>query len=307
MVNIIKRALIVFNCFSCSSLRLFRINQSVLEDLSKKNKLTLMDKIVLWRVKSIFKVSIAREDFHRVYQPFYDFNEQMIYGAEVLARYKSKRFGSLSPLIFIPLLEKTNLISSFGDWILERSLEDVSKWISSGSVDESFFISVNVSALQLEDKEFSLRLFSYMALNDLKPKQVQIEITETKAIDGNRAIKYQIDNIKRRGVSIALDDFGTGFSNLIYLKTLSIDCIKIDKAFLYEGTASNSILDLMISMADELGIKTICEGVETVEQSISLSDRGCFNHQGRLISMPVTDEHFLNCYKEKNTPLQSAH
>jgi EAL domain-containing protein (putative c-di-GMP-specific phosphodiesterase class I) len=275
-----------------------------LEYLAADKRCGAMNQIKLMLVRDLLLKEIHRGSFYPVYQPLYNSLSERIYGAEVLSRMLPVNQQAISPVVFIPLLEKARLIGVFGDWILERSMKDVGQWIENGLVDDDFLLSVNVSAMQLEDDGFYSRINRYIKENKLHPKNIQIEITETKRIKCLGAVDSQITRIKNIGITVALDDFGTGYSNIIYLNKLNIDYVKIDKEFLLNidnKKKRDTLIYSIISMARILGIRTICEGVETIEQRDFLQDAGCFHHQGMLVSMPVSGHDFLSQYKESNS------
>lgn len=271
-----------------------------LENLAIARNRNLGNKLKLMLVKRQLIKLIDRDCFYPVYQPLYNCRIGHVYGAEVLARLSPISDKEISPVVFIPLLEELHLIDDFGDWILKRSIKDVGKWMSKGYVDKNFLLSINVSATQLEDPKFHNKLKACIKENYLQPKNIQIEITETKRIRCFSSVAKQVSLIRESGCSVALDDFGTGFSNIIYLSRLDIDCIKIDKHFLLNmmnKEKNEIVMCSIISMADVLNIKTIFEGVETLEHRLFLQDMGHHCHQGKLVSMPIVEVDFLEEYQ----------
>lgn len=270
------------------------------ELIADKNR-SIKNDLKLKLVKRQLLKSIRNGDFYPVYQPLYNCLSGDIYGAEVLSRISAVNNKKIPPITFIPLIERTNLMGLFGDWVLERSINDLGKWREDGLVDKDFLLSVNVSATQLEDGDFYGRLVAYIEENNLHARNIQLEITETKKLKHLDVVNKQITRIKRAGITIALDDFGTGYSNIIYLNKFNIDCLKIDKEFLLKTKRSEkqeTVIHSMVLMANKLKINIICEGVETYEQRSFLESIGCYCHQGKLVSMPVSEKEFLSQYKE---------
>lgn len=278
----------------------FSIANFDLENSAIARKRSLSNKLKLMFVKRQLKKLMVRDRFYPVYQPLYNCQTDHVYGAEVLARLPPISGKTISPVVFIPLLEELHLIDDFGDWILKRSIKDVGKWISKGYVDKNFLLSINVSATQLENSEFNHKLIACLNESNLHPQNIQIEITETERIKCFTSVARQVSLIRGIGCSVALDDFGTGFSNIIYLSRLDIDCVKVDKDFLLNReseTKNKIVLRSIMSMANILNIKIIFEGVETLEHRFLLQDMGHHCHQGKLFSMPVVEVEFLEEYQ----------
>ncbi len=227
------------------------------------------------------------------YQPVVDLGTGRIGGCEILARFKDE-IGVLSPVDFIPVIEKTGQTWAFTELIMRTVLDD---FASFGDLPPRFRLAVNVFPLDLaQDNLASLR--ESKELNGLMARgpQVVFEILETSMTEfGTTALAFQF--LAQSGVEIAIDDFGTGFSNLEQLKAVDADYLKIDKTFVEEilggrGTIAGSLVRHIVSLAAENGIRVVAEGVEQDEQAHALKDLGVGLGQGYLFSRPVPCEDF---------------
>lgn len=225
-----------------------------------------------------------------------------ISGAEALIRWISD--GEIIPPVkFIPAAEESGIILAIGDWII-KDIFRIDKVLKAHGITTK--LAINVSVKQFENKDFLLLLQKMLSEHSKQHIDLVIEITESMFInDLGRAVEY-LKEIKKLGVGIALDDFGTGFSSLSYLTRLPIDCLKIDKAFVsrLDDIQNRNLTYSIISMAKTLNLKTLAEGVETLEQAEKLFEKECDNLQGYYFSkpMPVTD--FIAFYNDWSSKYQ---
>lgn len=222
------------------------------------------------------------------YQPIYDTSINKLVGVEALIRWNHKEKGVIPPLKFIPIVEKTGMIHSIGEWVLLNACNQNKKWQELGY--EPMYVSVNVSILQLEKPGFSRIVKKILKESMMDPQYLQLEITETFFTQDYELIEETLKEFSKLGIKIAIDDFGTGYSSLGQLCELNINNLKIDRIFI-DGVNLNmnksKIVKAVISLAKSLNISLTAEGVETEEELNFLKRNGCSIVQGYLFSKPV--------------------
>jgi EAL domain-containing protein (putative c-di-GMP-specific phosphodiesterase class I) len=212
-----------------------------------------------------------------------------IIGAEVLIRWQHPQRGLVSPLEFIPLAEDTGLILPIGKWVMDSACAQLKAW-ESDPVKSKLQLAVNVSAMQFHQEDFAEQVRRTLARYDLSPNRLKLELTESLVLDDIDDAIMKMQQLRDFGVRFSMDDFGTGYSSLYYLTKLPIDQLKIDQSFVRNITVSQSdavIVQTIIGMADNLGIESIAEGVETEEQLRFLELQGCRLYQGYFFGRPV--------------------
>ena len=246
------------------------------------------------RLEAEVRAAVEQRRFIPVFQPKIDLHTGRIAGAEALARWKLESGRIVSPSVFIPVAESTGLIGEIGMQITEQACRAAAMWHSRGFRDVS--VAVNVSPLQFEDDDLGAMLIRAMSEAGLPPRLLQFEITESVAVSDPDRLKDVIGPLKTMGVRLAIDDFGTGHSNLSMLGRLPFDVFKIDRAFissLYTDKQAPAIVEMILGMAETLGMETVAEGVETEAQESFLRQRGCDQYQGFYYSPPVSLEKFV--------------
>ncbi|WP_430431545.1 putative bifunctional diguanylate cyclase/phosphodiesterase [Oceanicaulis sp.] len=221
------------------------------------------------------------------YQPQIDLKTGDVCGYEALVRWPHPVRGLVSPAEFIPLAEANGLIGRLGDWVLETTCEEVARWPGSPKV------AINLSAIQLNDPHLVGKVLQALVSTGLSPTQLEIELTETALIHDLRQSLSVLRRIKALGVSMALDDFGTGYSALETLRQFPFDKIKLDKGFtdgLSDGGRSRAVISAVVTLARNLDIPVLAEGVETADQLELLNMVGCEQAQGYLIGRPAPAE-----------------
>jgi diguanylate cyclase (GGDEF)-like protein len=224
------------------------------------------------------------------YQPKIDIATGRITGAEALVRWNHPERGLLMPGAFIPLAEQTGLVVALGEFVIAAACEQLAAWEAAGMPDLT--IAVNVSACQLRQglAEYVSRA---LRLACLPGRSLELELTESAALDSLELTVQQIQELRALGVTCSIDDFGTGYCGLSYLNQLPIDALKIDRSFITElSGGSATIVDAVIALGHSLGLKVIAEGVETGDQLAYLAARGCDEMQGYLFSKPVPADEF---------------
>ncbi|MGH4052300.1 MAG: EAL domain-containing protein [Clostridium sp.] len=222
------------------------------------------------------------------YQPQIDIINNKIKGFEALLRWDSPMLGSISPMEFIPVAEKSGLLIAMGDWIIKTVCHQNNIWKSKGYVYDT--IAINLSSIQLENQKFEDNLKNLIIESKIDPKFMELEITESVLMkDFDKNVKL-LTGIRELGINIALDDFGTGYSSLSYLKQLPINTLKIDKSFIdniVTNERERAILDGIINLAQKIDLNVVAEGAETKEQINILQKMGCNQIQGYYFSKPL--------------------
>lgn len=238
--------------------------------------------------------AMERNELDVYYQPIYDRMKRRVVALEALIRWNDPVKGVIEPGEFIHLAEETGLIVPIGEWVMRRAFAQLREWHDGGLSD--LRVSVNISAPQLQQSNFIDVLLAAVDEYELTPDSVQLEITESVAVQNIELTMQVLREIKRHGIGIAIDDFGTGHSSLVYLKQFPIDTIKIDQAFVRDVTVDDSaaaIVSYIINLAHTLRLNVVAEGVETEEQYAFLRLNACDQLQGFLFSkaLPARSAH----------------
>ena len=235
------------------------------------------------------------------YQPQFDITTGIISGAEALLRWDHGEQGSISPAEFVPLAEDSELIVDIGTWVIERACEDLC-----GILDKGLHpgpVSINVSGRQLADSQFAKAVMDPIRKFGIHPGYIQLEVTETTVAQNRDKAVAILRSLREQGVLIAIDDFGTGYSSLSYLQQMPFDVIKIDKSFIDRigsSVTSDNICRTIIKMAEQLGKKSIAEGVEEQQQLDFLKKSGCDFVQGFYYSRALPKVEFLKFIRKQD-------
>jgi diguanylate cyclase (GGDEF)-like protein len=233
------------------------------------------------------------------FQPIVSLESGSIVGAEALTRWHHPSRGLISPAKFIPLAEETGHIESMGKWIMKTACRQHRLWRTAGN--GNLKVAVNMSVRQFSDESLLRFIEGTLRRNRLSPDRLELEITESMAVESSGRMKKMLHELAERGVRISLDDFGTGFSALDTLKRFPISTIKLDKSFVSDmmhDACAAELARAIISMAGALGLNVVAEGVETKEQMEFLRQAGCREMQGYLFSPAVTAREFFAMLKE---------
>lgn len=238
-------------------------------------------------LESALRQAIETDQLRLHYQPQYNMDTGKIVGLEALVRWKHPEKGLISPADFIPVAEETGLIIPLGQWVLNKACHEHQSWLSNGM--PSISIAVNISPRQFHHGQILNTVKNALTQSGLAAEHLELEITESSIMyDANHAIEV-MNQLRDLGVSLAIDDFGAGYSSLLRLKDFPISKIKIDQGFirtLGEKNNTNAITRAIISLADNLRLDVIAEGVETELQASMLRNKGCQVAQGYLFSKP---------------------
>lgn len=235
------------------------------------------------------RYALDRREFEVYYQPQINLRSGQLTGVEALLRWYHPLRGSVSPNQFIPLAEETGLIEPIGEWVMAEACRQIKIWQDSGL--PALRIAVNLSARQFNQLNLHQRLGRILMDNNLDPQFLELELTEGTLVQNAEIAMRRLTALKTLGVRIAIDDFGTGYSSLSYLQQFPFDVIKIDRSFvhnIHKNTANTAIVSAIISMAHDLGLKVIAEGVESQDELDFLAERNCDEIQGYLYSYPVS-------------------
>lgn len=226
---------------------------------------------------------IALGEFIPFYEQQVDLETGELVGFEMLARWKSPRFGLVEPEIFIPIAEEIDVISGLSESLIRQALEDAKNW------DSKLSLSVNVSPLQLRDPWFAQKLLHLLVESGFPPERLEVEITESCLHENIGAVRSIVTSLKNQGIRLSLDDFGTGYSSLAQLRNLPFDRLKIDRSFVAELTDNGHGADLVaaiVSLGKGLDLPVTAEGVENDQIRKMLQSMGNMKGQGYLYGKP---------------------
>ena len=263
--------------------------ESFTDDIKKEN----------WLTEEI-KKAVENSDFEIYYQPKFEIETERIVATEALIRWNHREVGFISPAEFIPLAEKTQQIVDIGRFVFDQVCRDMAQWREKGL--EMLPVSVNLSRVELYQADIVDYIKGCIAAHEIEPELMQVEVTETVAVYEYEGIHEVLLEINALGISISIDDFGSGYSSLACLHKFNVDTLKLDRSFLVNIEIDKkgiNILRGMIELSRELGLSTVCEGIETREQLEMLRDMKCKYGQGFVFArpMPLAD---LEIFVEKN-------
>jgi diguanylate cyclase (GGDEF)-like protein len=239
------------------------------------------------RLANELRQALEKEQFLVFYQPVIDLVTGRVTGAEALVRWQSPERGLVSPALFIPVAEESDLILALGEWVLRTATRDIGQRQSPLPAD--FELHVNLSPRQLIQSNFVTTLQQALQDSGLPAHHLTLELTESQLIKQDGVTENRLRDIRAMGIKIAIDDFGTGYSSLAYLSGLPFDCLKIDQSFVRK--LCNSVQDAAIVMAvlhiaEGFGVSVVAEGVETLAEAQSLRTMGCRHVQGYYFGRP---------------------
>ncbi|MEH6437424.1 GGDEF/EAL domain-containing response regulator [Massilia sp. DD77] len=243
------------------------------------------------RMMHALRSGFQRGELFLAYQPQVDLLSNRPFGAEALLRWRTEDGRLVPPDRFIPIAEYSGLIVEIGEWVLRQACAELMRLRQAGH--REFTMSVNVSQVQFRHPHFLDMLRRALEDTGAPPEYIELEITESMAMEEPALLVEKLAQVKRTGVSIAIDDFGTGFSSLSHLQRLQVDRLKIDRAFVTEITGSargSSIAEMVVQLGRNLGLSVIAEGVEDERQAQILRQLGCPLAQGYLFARPLTPE-----------------
>jgi diguanylate cyclase (GGDEF)-like protein len=239
--------------------------------------------------------AVDRGELSLLYQPIVSLNTSTPIGAEALLRWVHPKHGPISPVDFIPLAEETGLIVTVGAWVFEQAIRELMRTPDLG------YLSINVARRQLVDPGFINTFDAILARTGVEPSRVRIEITESTLINDPERSAIVIDELRDRGLRVFLDDFGTGLSSLGALRRFPLDGMKLDRSFLDAQVFSRraaAVIHSTMTLARDLDMVLIAEGVESFEQVALLQALGCEAAQGYLFARPMTADELRMSLRE---------
>jgi diguanylate cyclase (GGDEF)-like protein len=251
--------------------------------------------------------AMERNEFEVYYQPKLCTASRNIIGMEALVRWHHPTLGFISPIEFIPLAEENGLILPLGEWVLRTACKQIKEWNNQGF--PPLKISVNLSARQFQQQNLFEVIGKIINETEIDPSFLELEMTESTILKNEDYAHSTLCRLRNLGIKISIDDFGTGYSSLSYLKQLPLDILKIDKSFIRDITNSPddaSLVMTIISLAHNLGLKVVAEGVETEEQLRFLHLLRCDEWQGFLYSRPIPADEFKEMLDDNRHQLPST-
>ena len=232
--------------------------------------------------------AIEKCQFRLIYQPKLETKTENIISMEALIRWDHPVRGLITPTMFIPSAEKTGLVIDIGIWCLHAACKQAKTWVDMGS--SNLRVSVNISAIEFANDNFVDSVKQALKENKLDPRHLELEVTETTVMSDLEKSSGIIDDLRYLGVTVTLDDFGTGYSSFNYLGHLNFDWIKIDKNFLMDALKhkrSRTLYGGMVTMAHEIGLKVVAEGIENQSEYNYVHKLGVDEMQGYMLSKPL--------------------
>ncbi|WP_447513662.1 bifunctional diguanylate cyclase/phosphodiesterase [Clostridioides difficile] len=241
------------------------------------------------------KIALVKNQFEVYYQPEFSLVTGEMIGSEALIRWNHPEHGFISPAVFIPIAEKSKLILKIGRFVFERVCNDLYEWKKQGK--KIVPVSVNLSRVELYQPDIVKFINKTIKMYNLSSDFIEIEITETVAINELNILKNVLNELRTYGFSISMDDFGTGYSSISCLRDMPIDILKLDKSFLggiEHDERSRNIAKSIVSLAKSLDLVVIIEGVESKEQAELMKQFGCDLVQGFYFARPMPAKNFLD-------------
>jgi EAL domain-containing protein (putative c-di-GMP-specific phosphodiesterase class I) len=250
------------------------------------------------QLESDLREAVSKDQFALVYQPQIAAHGGRIVGAEALLRWKHPD-GLKMPAAFIQRAEETGLIVEIGEWVLQNVAETISRW---GRMGIEQRMAVNISQRQIDHATFFRRLRAAMLAANAPAHLLELEISETLAMNCSDDVIEAIAALRADGASVAIDDFGTGYSNIARLRHLPVDRVKLDRSLIEhvaDQAEARTIAHAVIGLVHGLGCEAVAEGIETEDQAMVLRVIGCDVLQGYSIGAPMAEEEFLNWVRDE--------
>ena len=249
--------------------------------------------VYLLKMENDLRRALDREEFRVYYQPIVSLDNGHLAGFEALIRWQHPERGFVNPSDFIPLAEETGLIVPIGLWILKKSCQQLCQWQWQSAANRHLFMSVNLSSKQVAQPDLVNQIRGILDETHVEAKYLKLEITESAVMDNADLAARLLKRLKALGVQLSIDDFGTGYSSLGYLHRFPVNTLKIDRSFIGrigEAAENIEIVRTIVSLADNMGMEVVAEGVETLSQLSQLRKLNCQYGQGYLFSRPVDAE-----------------
>lgn len=242
------------------------------------------------RLENALRDGIGSDQFFLAYQPIVSLEDRRVESVEVLVRWRHPELGMISPAAFIPIAEETRLVLPLSDWVLRRACEQFVRWQREMPELAPSYISVNLSRVQLADPTVAERTMGILRETGMPPERLQLEVTESQLMQHREMALELLTTFKAHGIRLAMDDFGTGYSSLSCLQEYPFDVLKVDRALtenVSRGRGYSALLHAVMTLADNLGLEVVAEGIERMEQLVLLQALGCPFGQGYLLARPL--------------------
>jgi len=229
-----------------------------------------------------------RRQLSVVYQPIYDSKTRAVTALEALLRWTHPVLGAVSPADFIELAESNGLIVDIGDWVIETVCAQVADWAKRGYSMPR--VCINVSARQFEHRGFAHRVLEALSRNGLQPEQIELELTETRAFANFESAASTMEGLRAAGIRLSIDDFGAGSTSLKLAGVLPMSTLKIDRCLVDAigcDARRQAIVSCIVSMSRKLGMRTVAEGVDSLDSARILTMIGCDELQGHYFAVPL--------------------
>ena len=246
--------------------------------------------------------AIADDQFELFFQPKIDLTSRRIVGAEALVRWRHPEQGLVLPGEFIEFVEKNGMMLPIGEWVIHAACRQMARWreLALPSVP----VAVNVSAAQFRSGNVYEQVSGALEENNVRPELLEIELTESTIMRDTEAVAKTLGKLKQSGIRISIDDFGTGYSSLGQLWRFPIDTLKIDRSFIENLSAESdelAITTAVVTMANQLRLEVVAEGVETADQVQILQQLGCNTAQGHYFYQALRAVPFINVLREQDS------
>ena len=264
--------------------------------------------VYVLQMENDLRRAIDREELRVYYQPIVSLENGALAGFEALIRWQHPERGFINPSDFIPLAEDTGLIVPLGLWILKRACQQLCKWQWQSPANRSLFMSVNLSGKQVAQPSLVADIREILEETHVEARHLKLEITESAVMENAEMAARILNRLKELGVQLSIDDFGTGYSSLSYLHRFPVNTLKIDRSFvgrIGEAAENIEIVRTVVSLAENMGMEVVAEGVETLSQLVQLRKLKCQYGQGYLFSRPV-DAEVVNTWISKKPHWQET-
>ncbi|CAN7200171.1 sensor domain-containing phosphodiesterase [Rhizobium rhizogenes] len=243
--------------------------------------------------------AVERKELSLVYQPIVRLEDAEVAGFEALMRWEHPKRGNIPPSEFIPIAEASDIIGPLGMFALEQATNDLMAW-QRQTGDLPLFVSINLSSVQLLNNELYDDIRALLAKTHCEPHRIKLELTESQVMENPEQARLVLGKLRDAGIGLALDDFGTGYSSLSYLTRFPFDTIKLDKSMVSDESDKKAILlRSVISMARELNMRVVAEGIESEEDALELAKMGCAYGQSFIFGPPMGTDSVLRLLKER--------
>ena len=242
------------------------------------------------QIESALRRAVERDELRAYYQPVVSLETGRLAGFEALIRWEHPERGIVAPAEFIPVAEETGLIHKIGRWILREACDQMARWIRESGASDELSMSVNLSGRQLTEPDLVAMTVRILEETGLAPSRLRLEITESAVIQDPETAIERLSELRALGVGIGIDDFGTGYSSLSYLHRLPLTVLKIDRTFVWAmgpNARETKICHTIVTLAKDLGLTVVAEGIETEEQRQRLQNLHCEYGQGYLFAKPL--------------------